>query len=191
MAYTDEQRVEALAIAAVEGLHEAARRTGVPRSTIRLWRDSIPNAAPVAQPVPLAERYDLAERVQAEIERIAFGNLSDVVQWDADGAVTLTPSAELTPGQAALISEIRVTRTAMVSESVTIKTRDKLAALRTLAQMPHVGLLPAAGAQVTIDARQQTAVTVYDQLTADELRRAIAAEESRMRLLTDVGQGGA
>ena len=99
MAYTDEQRVEALAIAAVEGLHEAARRTGVPRSTIRLWRDSIPNAAPVAQPVPLAERYDLAERVQAEIERIAFGNLSDVVQWDADGAVTLTPSAELTPGQ--------------------------------------------------------------------------------------------
>ena len=72
-----------------------------------------------------------------------------------------------------------------------LKTRDKLAALRTLAQMPHVGLLPAAGAQVTIDARQQTAVTVYDQLTADELRRAIAAEESRMRLLTDVGQGGA
>ena len=41
------------------------------------------------------------------------------------------------------------------------------------------------GAQVTIDARQQTAVTVYDQLTADELRRAIAEEESRMRLLRD------
>lgn len=40
------------------------------------------------------------------------------------------------------------------------------------------------GTQVTIDARQQTAVTVYDQLTADELRRAIEVEESRLRLLT-------
>ncbi len=184
MAYTDEQRVEALAIAAVEGLHEAARRTGVPRSTIRLWRDSIPGAKPVAQPVPLAERYDLVERVQAEIERIAFGNLSDVVQWDADGAVTLTPSAELTPGQAALISEIRVTRTGMVSESVTIKTRDKLAALKTLAQMPHVGLLPTAGAQVTIDARQQS-VNVYDQLSAEELRQLIA-----LQLPPGEGDGG-
>ncbi len=41
------------------------------------------------------------------------------------------------------------------------------------------------GMAVNIDARQQTAVTVYDSLTADELRRAIDVEESRLRLLTE------
>lgn len=41
------------------------------------------------------------------------------------------------------------------------------------------------GMAVNIDARQQTAVTVYDSLTADELRRAIEVEESRLRLLRD------
>lgn len=41
------------------------------------------------------------------------------------------------------------------------------------------------GMAVNIDARQQTAVTVYDSLTADELRRAIEVEESRLRLLTE------
>lgn len=73
------------------------------------------------------------DRILEELASIAFGDLRDVVTWGASG-IKLKNSDELTPEQAAAISE--------VSESVTstkVKRHDKVKALELL--MRHKGML--------------------------------------------------
>lgn len=154
--YTDDQRVEALTRLELNGgnISKTSRQLTIPRATIRFWRAT---CRPDIQSLPVATALqergpELADRVAQEIEYIAFGNLSDVVQWTADGHLTLTASDDLTPAQAALISEIKVKRTRQVTgrgedaetwiiEDVSIKTRDKLKALETRAKMKDLALI--------------------------------------------------
>lgn len=162
--HTDDEQVQALVhLAANDGnVRQTSRELGMPPATLRRWRDAImpelQNVQTVSQTVPLAvSAPSLAERVRAEVEYIGFGNLSDVVSWDADGHLRFVPSAELTPLQAALIGEIRVKRRFEAGkdqptyeiEDFAIKGRDKLAALRLLAEI--TGLKPEKGASVTFN----------------------------------------
>lgn len=179
--WTDDQRVEALTRLAANGgnVSQTSRELGIPRATIILWRDTVmPHMKPPPEQsgvISLADRGDnLAERVRNEIEHIAFGNLSDVVAWDGDGRLTLTPSDELTPRQAALVSEIRVRRRTddegVVTEDLMIKTRDKLGALKVLATA--TGVLPTpGGVSVTVDNRSID----LSGLSDDELRARMEA----------------
>ena len=58
-----------------------------------------------------AQRTEISQdRILDELASIAFGDLRDVVAWGENG-VTLRDSAELTPEQAAAISEISETVT--------------------------------------------------------------------------------
>lgn len=194
-------------------LKRTARALGLPAPTLRLWRDTVlPHALPLpplpsptvpapsapsappcppslatraaaAEPPTEEDRASLGERVGREIAHIAFGNLSDIVSWDGDGRVWLTPSADLSPAQAALIGEIRVKRrrergTAGEDgeppswwevEDIQIKTRDKLGALRLLAEI--TGIRPVAGGvSVAVDARQQS-IALPEGLSLEELRQ--------------------
>jgi phage terminase small subunit len=94
-----------------------------------------------------AERQRLAaalaitpERVLREYARLAFACLTDVSSWDTDG-VSLVPSQELTPDQAAAIAEVSEETRVVVAEQGeqrTIKKRlkmhDKKGALDSLAR---------------------------------------------------------
>lgn len=83
-----------------------------------------------------------AARVIEEAARIAFGDIRDLVDWDA-GSVTLHDSESLTPAQAALVKEVRVQRTTtttkdgseVVNETREVKVWDKLSALNLLSKM--------------------------------------------------------
>lgn len=191
-AYSDVQRIDALArLAANDGnLARTAREMGIPRATLRDWRDIIMPHVTAPPTVTLAERtitpdddeLTLADRVGREIGYIGFGNLSDIVSWDCDGRLRFVPSDELTPAQAALISEVRVKRRYETGgkgedapvyevEDISIKTRDKLSALRVLAEI--TGLKPTGALTVNVDARQQVA-NVFGEMSLDEKRAALA-----------------
>ena len=188
--YTDEQRAQALGLlASYDGnVSAVARELSIPRPTIILWRDGVADEMSAAcQTDSDTQGPTLAERVRTEIERIAFGNLSDVVHWDADASsMTLVPSAELTHDQAALIESVRIKRERRVKGSgedaeewevadVQIKARDKLAALRVLAQ--HTGLIQnGAAVNVSVDNRTQT-VNNYAALSTEELRQLAAGDD--------------
>jgi len=164
--YTDQQRVEALTRLELNGgnMLKTSREMSIPRATLMDWRD---RSAVLAVPrTLLVDRGpEIAERVAQEIDYVAFGNLSDVVQWDAGGHLTLSASADLTPAQAALISSIKVKRrreegakgeSAWQIEDVEIRTRDKLKALEVRARM--LGLLVDRSTSVEVNTTTQVLV---------------------------------
>lgn len=149
--YSDDVKVRAVALLESNGgnVSEVARALGIKRETIIRWRDAIkPHLAPQRTSPDI-----LADRVSEEIQRIGFGNLSDVVEWDERGIVRFIPSREFTPAQAAIVSELRVKRRRDIAlgdkeggweiEDMAIKTRDKLGALKSLAEI--VGLIKRGG----------------------------------------------
>ncbi len=73
------------------------------------------------------------ERILEEYRRIAFGDIRQVVTWDAN-AVTLTPSDDLSPEDAATISDVsqRITEK---SNTVAIKQHSKPQALEGIRKM--------------------------------------------------------
>ena len=83
-----------------------------------------------------------AARVAEEAARVAFGDIRDLVTWDAS-SVTLHDSGSLTPAQAALVKEVRVQKTTttskdgseVVNETREVKVWDKLSALSLLSKM--------------------------------------------------------
>lgn len=88
----------------------------------------------------LAERSERtkieADLVLQRLAAIAFADVRDLVSWTAS-TVTITPSEDLTPAQAASIAEVRRTVT-QFSDEVTLKTRDSLKALELLGR--HLGM---------------------------------------------------
>ena len=68
-----------------------------------------------------------AARILRELARVAFADLRDIVEWGPDG-VTLRPSDDLTPDQAAAVSEV----SQGADGHKRIKSADKLRALELL-----------------------------------------------------------
>ena len=86
-----------------------------------------------------AERTEVnADRVVLELARIAFSDVTRIVQWGPKG-VKLRPSAELSTGDRATIAKVSETvGRAGGGRTVTVKLHDKLGALVALGK--HVGL---------------------------------------------------
>ncbi len=74
------------------------------------------------------------DRRQDVIDRlvdIGLGDLRDIVQWDSMGNLTITPSADLTEAQAAMVSELYLEK----GKGLKVKMVDRLAALEKLAKI--------------------------------------------------------
>jgi len=90
----------------------------------------------------MAERSDrtkiTADKILEELAKIGTTNLTDLIEYDEKGIVKVKASKDLTPAQAACISE--VTQHGDVKGSVTFrfKTYDKLRALELAGK--HVGV---------------------------------------------------
>jgi hypothetical protein len=91
------------------------------------------------------KRADLAaaddvrrEAVVQELEAIGAGEATDVIQWDAMGQITLTPSAALPERAKRSIKKVKVTPN-QFGNTIEVEMHDKIAALRLLAK--HRGLL--------------------------------------------------
>ncbi|MFI4947994.1 MAG: terminase small subunit [Alphaproteobacteria bacterium] len=79
-----------------------------------------------------------AERVLREYARIAFSDMSRIIEWDAAGKMQAKPSAELSQDDAPAIAEI--VASASKNNVYRIKLHDKKPVLDALAR--HLGLLP-------------------------------------------------
>ncbi len=85
------------------------------------------------------------EAVVQELEAIAAGEATDVIQWDGMGRVTLTPSDQLPERAKRSVKKVKVTPN-QYGNTIEVEMHDKLSALRLLAK--HRGLLePNAGDQ--------------------------------------------
>jgi phage terminase small subunit len=114
-----------------------------------------------------------ADRVVLELARVAFGSISDVVSWDADGGIALTPSADLSPDVLGAVAEVTEVR-GRDGATVRVKMGDKLAALTLLAK--HLGMLVDHVQVDTVDTSQ------YQEHTIDELRAMHTALEELQSL---------
>lgn len=72
-------------------------------------------------------------RVMAEIGRVAFSNLDDILEWDEDG-VRVRPSANLTREQKAAIASVTETITAN-GNSIKVSMHSKMDALEKLGKI--------------------------------------------------------
>ena len=78
------------------------------------------------------------EAVVQELEAIGAGEATDVIQWDAMGRVTLTPSDQLSDRARRAVKKVKVTPN-QFGNTIEVEMHDKLSALRLLAK--HRGLL--------------------------------------------------
>lgn len=92
---------------------EAARRAGYSKASAKkigyknLEKPHV-QAAIAAVTRPLTEVTEVeATRVLEEFRRVAFSNILDYVTWDAEGRVTVKPSAELDRAEGAAIKKIK------------------------------------------------------------------------------------
>lgn len=72
-----------------------------------------------------------AARIYEELSRIGLSNVTDFVKFDADGIVNIKDSEDLTPEQAACISEV-VQNEGEKNSSFKFKLHDKLKALELM-----------------------------------------------------------
>lgn len=81
-----------------------------------------------------------ADRVLAEIARVAFANITDVIEWSQQG-ISVVPSDGLSVDSTAAIAEVIMNETQSesgVTRQIKIRMHDKLKALGKLAD--HLGL---------------------------------------------------
>jgi hypothetical protein len=102
------------------------------------WRDD--DAAPDGEDVAArAARLGITvERVLEEYRRIAFSDISRIVEWDDEGEVKAKASSRLDPDDAPAIAEI--VASASSSKIYRVKLHDKKPVLDALAR--HLGMLP-------------------------------------------------
>jgi phage terminase small subunit len=103
-----------------------------------------------------------ADRVVLELARVAFATISDVVAWNAEGVITLTPSDALDADVLGAVAEVTEVRS-KEGATLRVKMTDKLAALTLLAR--HLGMLVD---RVEVDTHVDT--SQYRDHTIDELR---------------------
>ena len=81
----------------------------------------------------ITDRHEISrERFLAEVCKITFSNISDVVTWDETG-LTLKPSVEIDIGALAAVQSITV-RSTKYGQSISVKMHDKVRALAKLAE---------------------------------------------------------
>ena len=97
-----------------------------------LQKTSVQSAIDACQRERSARTGVTADRVVKEIARVAFSNLSDVMEWTPAG-IEVKRSDEIAPDAAAAIAEISET-----NAGLKVKLHNKVAALEQLAK--HVGL---------------------------------------------------
>lgn len=120
----------------------AARRAGYSASRSEamgyenLTKPDIRNAIEAAQRERSARTGITADRVIAEIAKIAFADPRKVMSWGPDG-VELLPSDKLSDADAAIVSEVSES-VSQSGSSIKIKLNSKLDALEKLAK--HVGV---------------------------------------------------
>ena len=101
-----------------------------------------PGRQPVKEIEQRAARLNIQpERVLREYIRIAFARITDIVEWNADGEMRLTPSSELKPWQVAAIAEI--VAAAGTGRIYRIKMHDKKPVLDAIAR--YLGMFPKTG----------------------------------------------
>ena len=121
---------------------QAAIRSGYSEKTAyaigdeNLRKPEIASAITKAQEKRAKRTEITQDKVIAELAKIAFGDLRDVMTWTA-GGIALKSSAELTQEQAASISEISETQSEK-SSSMRVKRHDKLKALELVGR--HLGM---------------------------------------------------
>ena len=116
------------------------------------------------------------ERVLEEYRRIAFANLSHIVDWN-EGKMTVKAASELDEEDVAAIAEI-VQSAGAEGRPYRVKLYDKRAALDAIAR--YLGLVPLAG----LVASREDEPTKHDpqgarQRLIDELDRLAAEEAAR------------
>lgn len=120
----------------------AARRAGYSASRSEamgyenLTKPDIRNAIEAAQRERSARTGITADRVIAEIAKIAFADPRKVMSW-GPGGVELLPSSDLSDADAAIVSEVSES-VSQSGSSIKIKLNSKLDALEKLAK--HVGV---------------------------------------------------
>lgn len=83
---------------------------------------------------------DQKEAVRQELQAIGASNVTDILQWDAMGEITLRSSDSLPVHVQKGIKKVKVTP-GQNGNSIEVEMHDKLAALRVLAK--HYGLMEA------------------------------------------------
>lgn len=81
---------------------------------------------------------DEKEAVKQELQAIGASNVTDVLQWDADGAISLKASDALPEHVQKGIKKVKVTP-GQHGNAIEVEMHDKLSALRVLAK--HYGLM--------------------------------------------------
>lgn len=82
-------------------------------------------------------------RIIRELNRLAFAKLTDVVQWDDEGRITITASDQLTPDQAAAIKKFKVQKRTtytkdgdeIVDQQIEVELHDKKGPLEILSRI--------------------------------------------------------
>tara|TARA_R110000787_G_scaffold31316_5_gene83201 strand:- start:104 stop:544 length:441 start_codon:yes stop_codon:yes gene_type:complete len=100
----------------------------------------------MAKPISVREaRHALAggdvdrrENVLAELDAIIAAEITDVLWWDGDGNVSVTPSEQLPARMRKAIKKVKIRPTAEGNE-IEVEMHDKISALRLAAK--HEGLL--------------------------------------------------
>ncbi|WP_415993029.1 terminase small subunit [Desulfovibrio piger] len=117
---------------------QAAIRAGYSERTAysvgqRLLKNVEIQRAVAAAQAKRARRVEItADRVVAELAKIAFSDPRDLMEWGPDGVV-LRPSAELSDDQAASVAEV-----AENNAGLRLKKHDKVKALELLGR--HIGI---------------------------------------------------
>lgn len=126
------------------------------------------------------DRYEVTEeRITAQLARVAFADLREVMTWDETGKVTLISSEALSGDAAVALASIE-RRTTKQGDALKVQLVDRLPALKMLAQMR--GLL-----------RDVVDVAIERRLDDAALVSAIAGDdaEARQVLLRALGHGAA
>ena len=112
------------------------------------------------------ERLDIrADRVMIELSRIAFADVTDVIQIRG-GEVTVTDTAELSVGQRAAIASIEKTK-----DGLKVRMHPKAQALESLAK--HFGLLiEKHSLDVSLTQRGPVELVIVDPMTPAEAAEA-------------------
>jgi len=111
---------------------QAAKRAGYSEKTAKQQGTRLLSYAAIQESIAQGNRKILsahgvtAERIIARLEKIAFGDIRKIVEWDSK-SVTLKPSTELSESEAAMVAEI-----SQIRGSTKLKRVDPMQALNLL-----------------------------------------------------------
>jgi phage terminase small subunit len=191
---TPQQRLFAIEYTKDFNATKAAKRAGYSEATAQEQGSRLLSNVMVSDAIAIGTDRMLNEsavsvgRVIREYSRIAFSELTDLVQWDNEGNVAWTPSDDLEPEQRALIGEFSQTITEIpqkgggepiIKTQIKAKYHDKMAALAKLFE--YLALAKKDGT-ISMEALNHYVEQLGMEVVA-AAQEAIADEDSRSALL--------